>query len=390
MRSFLVCVSIFFSYFAHADTWIVKSPKKLSLRTLRTKGCSYRLLNPHIGSDIYSAKCPEFISVSNAERNHIWKPFSLQNKYDIGTNDPRNIDQWGLDTMNVPAFWKKFSTGDSRVRVAIIDTGINYNHEDLKNNLMINTGEIPDNGIDDDKNGYIDDFYGWNAGNNSSDPMDKFDHGTHVAGIIGASTNNNIGISGVNWNVSMIPIKFTNDDGSGSTESAISAIDYAVARGAQIINASWGGSEHSPLLEETFGRCRALGILVIAAAGNETADNDKVPSYPANFPLDNIISVTAIDINRDLSWFSNWGEKTVHIAAPGESILSTVANNRYGYKDGTSMAVPHITGAAALLWSIHPKWTYIDIKNHLLSHCVVDKAHPIPVVCQGYFSFLSE
>jgi subtilisin family serine protease len=137
-----------------------------------------------------------------------------------------------------------------------------------------------------------------------------------------------------------------------------------------------------------IARTEAKGILFIAAAGNETVDNDKLPTYPANYSLDNIISVAAIDDHKDLSWFSNWGEKSVHVSAPGESILSTTTGYKhYGYKDGTSMAAPHITGAAALLWAAHPDWNYLQVKDYILGHCQVDKLKIIPVQCQGYFSF---
>lgn len=383
MKTFILFYTIFFLNSAYSNIWIVKSSQISSLYQLVNYGCSYTLLNPHLGADIYEAQCPASASLINAEKSKIWKIFS---NYSV-PNDPRITDQWALEIMNVSAFWKKYTTGDNKILVAVVDTGVNYLHPDLQNNLAINTKEIPNNGIDDDGNGFIDDYYGWDGAKNIGDPMDKIDHGTHVAGIIGASTDNGIGVAGINWNVGIIPVKFIDDQGGGSTESAIRSIDYAVARGVKIINASWGGSDESPLLQEIINRCQSKGILFVAAAGNETADNDKVPLYPANFPLDNIISVASIDLHKDLSWFSNWGEKTVDVAAPGESIISTVGGIGYGYKDGTSMATPQITGAAALLWSAHPDWNYLDIKKYILGHCKVDKEHIIPVLCKGYFSF---
>lgn len=381
MKFLLFSFIILFLSSAHAKVWIGKNTDK-SIYNFRN--CTHELLNPNLGADIFKINCPTQKKIENVEENIEWKIF---NSPYIAPNDERLSDQWGLELMNVPLFWQNFSVGNSDIKVAVIDTGINYLHPDLQNNLAANTKEIPDNGIDDDNNGYIDDYYGWNAALKNGNPMDKFFHGTHVAGIIGASSNNEIGIVGINWKVSLIPIKFVDDEGGGSTETAIRAIDYAVLRGVKIINASWGGPKSSPLLEEVISRCRDKGILFIAAAGNETTDNDKVPSYPANYQLDNIISVASIDLHKDLSWFSNWGAKTVHVAAPGESILSTVGGSRYGFKDGTSMAVPHISGAAALLWSIHPDWDYRQIKNYILGHCQVDKKHDIPVICQGYFSF---
>lgn len=380
MKSIFICCAIFLSS-AQATTWIVKAPKKLSLQLLSRKGCTYDLLNPNLGADIFEVRCPEKTYLPHAETSKIWKFFSIE------PTDPMIKDQWGLELINVRSFWQNFTVGDRRIKVAVIDSGLNYLHEDLQANWEINIKEIPDNGIDDDGNGYVDDYYGWDAAKNSNNPMDVFEHGTHVTGIIGASSNNDMGITGMNWNVSIIPIKFIDDQGGGRTEAAIRAIDYAVSRGAKIVNMSWGGTSRSPLLEETMERCRAKGMLFIAAAGNESKDNDLVPSYPASYPLDNVISVAAINLHQELSWFSNWGEKSVHIAAPGESILSTTGGNRYGYKDGTSMAAPHITGAAALIWAAHPDWNYLAVKNYLLSHCVVNDSQKIPVICQGYFSF---
>jgi subtilisin family serine protease len=376
----IFCTFFAFSFTLKAKTWITKNNSNKN-------NCVYKVLNPHLGGDIYQANCKNTQNLTNGEESKIWKLFETKKTTNIEPNDPRAKDQWALNAINVKNAWVNLSTGDKRIKVAVIDTGINITHPDLQDNLTFNANEITNNKIDDDGNGYVDDFHGWNSSTNTNDVTDQLGHGTHVAGIIGASTNNNLGVVGTNWNVSIIPIKFVDDSGEGSTQSAIIALDYAVARGAQIINASWGGSENSPLLEEVIKRLQAKGILFITAAGNETADNDKVPTYPANFALDNIISVASIDDHRDLSWFSNWGEKSVHVAAPGESILSTILGSRYGYKDGTSMAAPYITGAAAILWSAHPDWNYKEVKDFILNHCIEDKVHIIQVQCKGYFSF---
>ena len=370
---------LLFSSSLYAKNWIVKTPN-----SFLKNNCTYTLLNPHFGGDIYKAECPDYLNFLEAEESRVWKILSFPWDF-FRPNDLRFGDQWGLDMINVRSYWKYISTGDPRIKVAIIDTGINYLHPDLQNNLAINYKEIPNNGIDDDGNGYVDDYLGWNAADNNGDPMDNFNHGTHIAGIIGASTNNGIGMAGINWHVSLIPIKFITAAGGGSTEASIKGIDYAIARGAKIINASWGGSDTSPLLQEVINRCRSLGVLFIAAAGNRGMDNDKNPMFPASFPIDNIISVAAIDSNKNLSSFSDWGLSTVHVAAPGEHILSTIGANNYDFLDGTSMAVPFISGAAALIWSAHPSWTYLDIKNYIIGHCIVDQAHPLPVKCQGYF-----
>lgn len=389
---FYCCTYIFlFGFFtatnAHSSTWLVKSPTGSDFFKLKAGSCRSNLLNPHLGKDIFEVICPNNVHPINAEISRAWKIFSQDKKSYVEPRDPLNSDQWGLEAMNIRSFWQGVTTGDKRIKVAVIDTGINYLHEDLQSNLAINTNEIPKNGIDDDGNGYIDDYYGWDAAKNSSNPTDELEHGSHVAGVIGATSNNDLGITGINWNVSIIPIKFIDEQGGGRTEAAIRAIDYAVVRGAQIINMSWGGTSRSPLLEEVMERCRAKGILFIAAAGNESRDNDLTPTYPASYPLDNVVSVAAINLHRELSWFSNWGQKSVHVAAPGESILSTTGGNRYGYKDGTSMAVPHITGAAALVWSAHPEWNYLEVKKFIINHCAIDNAVKVPVQCQGYFSF---
>jgi subtilisin family serine protease len=383
--------------------WIVKVEPGRALNGGLAR-CHLELLNPHLGGDIYLARCANPPNFEGVEQEVRWKvqqkglgksfattPAAATPARDFADpvvpRDPLNSDQWGFEVMNLASFWSSVSRGDARVTVAVIDTGVDYRHEDLAVNISVNGAEIPANGVDDDHNGYIDDYYGWDAAMNSPDLADKFDHGTHVMGVIGASTDNGVGVSGMNWRVSMVPVKFTDSNGGGSTASAIRAFDYAVARGAKIINVSWGGPKESPLLEEVLKRCRDLGILIVAAAGNEATDNDKIPTYPASYQLDNILSVAAIDLHQDLAYFSNWGAKFVHVAAPGASILSTIGGNKYGYKDGTSMAVPHIAGAAALLWAAHPEWTYRDVRAHIMNNCVSTPALRAKVACQGYFKF---
>lgn len=376
--------------------WIVQSSDPQALKKSVSKSCSVELLNPHLNADLYLIKCNGtfptyklFVSSQHSiEESISYKLKGLpHHNFNPDLNDPQSHDQWALSQMNVASYWKNQSLGSPQIKVAIIDTGVDYYHEDLKENIAINTFEIPDNNIDDDKNGYIDDYYGWNAFDKSSDPMDTNKHGTHISGVIGASTNNNIGVAGINWKVSLIPIKFFGPHNEGNTESAIRAFDYAFARGAKIINISWGGNTDSPLLKNVIQQCQQRGILVVVAAGNETVDNDKVPSYPATYPLDNIISVASIDWHSDLSWFSNWGANSVHVAAPGESILSTIYGNKYGFMEGTSMAAPQIVGAAALIWANHPHWTYKEIKSYILEHCVETVGLKDIIQCHGYFSF---
>ena len=238
--------------------------------------------------------------------------------------------------------------------VAVVDTGIDTSHPDLDGNIWRNPNEQP-NGFDDDGDGFIDDLHGADFVNRDSDASDDAGHGTHVGGIIGAEGNNGIGISGVNWNARLMPLKFLNSDGEGNTADAAMAIDYAVAHGARAINASWGGPAFSQTLYEAVRRAGQHNVLVVAAAGNEGNDSDVAPDYPAAFDLSNVISVAASDRYDNLLSYSNYGAKSVDLAAPGDDIYSTVppATEPSGYANfsGTSMAAPAVTGAAALYFS---------------------------------------
>lgn len=292
-------------------------------------------------------------------------------------NDPRYSSQWGLHNVgqtggrsdsdiDAPEAWNT-TTGSRSIIVGVIDTGIDYNHPDLAANIWRNTREIAGNGIDDDGNGYRDDVRGWDFANNDADPFDDNAHGTHVAGIIGAVGNNGVGVSGVAWNVQLMPLKFLTANGSGSTSAAVMAINYAVANGAKILNNSWGGGGFNSALNDAVARARAAGVIFVAAAGNEANNNDVNPSYPANINVDNVISVAATDSSDRLASFSNFGATTVDIAAPGVGILSTTPNNNYSSFSGTSMATPFVAGAAALVWSANPTLTYSQVIGRLYS-----------------------
>ncbi len=261
---------------------------------------------------------------------------------DVFPNDPSFPELWGLhntgqmvdwtwgtydaDT-DAPEAWD-ITTGNSNIVIAVTDTGVAYDHPDLSANIWTNPGEIPGNGMDDDNNGYLDDTVGWDFFQNDNDPMDYNGHGTHVAGTIGAVGNNGIGITGVLWDIRIMPLRFLDGAGYGSTFDAVNAILYAADNGARVINASWGGDSYSQSLYNAVSYAGGLGVLFVAAAGNESADNDNpaTPSYPANFSIthSNVISVAATDQNDDLSLFSNFGLSSVNVAAPGENIYSTV------------------------------------------------------------------
>lgn len=284
-------------------------------------------------------------------------------------NDPRYSELWGMGEtrgIDAPGAWDLF-TGSSSIVVAIIDTGVDYNHPDLSANIWHNPGEVAGNGVDDDGNGYVDDVHGINAragAANPGNPMDDHYHGTHVAGTIGAVGNNNIGVVGVNQRVKLMALKFLSASGSGSLSDAITAIDYMTMMRAQyginirVSSNSWGGGGYSAALESAIGRAKAAGIIFVAAAGNSGEDTDANPSYPAGYELDNVVSVAAIDRDQNLASFSNYGATSVDIAAPGVDIISTMPNSQYGSLSGTSMATPHVSGALALLLGREPGLSY--------------------------------
>jgi subtilisin family serine protease len=263
------------------------------------------------------------------------------------------------------------TTGDSSVVVAVVDSGVDYTHPDLAANLWTNPGEIAGNGIDDDGNGFIDDvhgydFTGFDEGLADADPMDEFRHGTHVAGIIGATGNNGVGVTGVTWDTSIMALKFLDADNTGNRSDAIRAIRYATMMctdydvNVHVINGSWGATGgYDAELYQAIQESGDAGILFVAAAGNGNAlgygvDNDAQAFYPAGYDLSNVISVAASDSYDDLAQFSNYGATSVDIAAPGVSILSTEPEATYHMRSGTSMAAPFVSGTAALIWSRVP------------------------------------
>ncbi len=268
--------------------------------------------------------------------------------------------------------------GDAaRVTVAIIDTGIDTAHPDLSPNLWTNTKEIPNNGKDDDGNGYIDDVHGYNFWDSSGDVTDDNDHGSHLAGIIGAVGDNGLGVAGVDWNVNLMAVRFTDAQGNGTSSKAIEAIDYAIRNGAKIINASWilnlGDQQTGPnwedsnLLNLAIQRASDAGILFITAAGNQFDTNkglnlDTNPVYPASFHRDNMIAVAAVDEAGQLAAYSDYGSSTVDMAAPGAAIVSTAANGGYLAMTGTSMSTAFVSGAAAMVYSIRPDLTAAQVK----------------------------
>ncbi len=289
-------------------------------------------------------------------------------------NDPELAKLWGLQKIQAEQAWD-IETGNSDVIIAVIDTGVDYDHSDLKHNMWKNPGEIAGNGIDDDNNGFIDDIYGYDFANNKAEPVDDNGHGSHVAGIIAASGDNEKGIAGVSWSAKIMALKVTTKYGQLTTADAIYAIEYAKLMGAKIINASWhiDADDHPKALYDAIQIAKDAGILFVTAAGNKSQNIDADNSLaclqcPASYDLDNIISVASTNENDGLSPRSNFGPISVDIAAPGTNIYSTIPQEEYAEKSGTSMAAPYVTGVASLLWSINPNFTYREVKDIILSN----------------------
>jgi len=328
----------------------------------------------------YDAECMEDTQNVTPNDSEYGLQWGLHNTGQTGGTNDADID--ALEGWDI-------ATGSPSIRVALLDSGMDWAHQDLAENVWQNLGEDADgdgkvleysygewifdpgddNGVDDDGNGYVDDFVGWDFVHNDNNPYDTNGHGTHVAGILGAKGNNDMGISGVTWDVQMMPIRiFGRYRTQGApVDSIISAINYAVNMGATISNNSWGGGTYSLAMEEAIQNAANFGHLFIAAAGNDGLDNDQYPYYPATYDSDNIISVAAIDKNDQLPSFSHYGATTVHVAAPGVAIWSSTPADGYEYRLGTSMATPHVSGAVALLWGLHYNRSYLEVKDAIIN-----------------------
>lgn len=312
-------------------------------------------------------------------------------------NDPKFGDLWGLVNtgdnepaggrgnsspsgsagadVNALAAWD-ITKGSKSVKIAVIDTGVDYNHPDLRNNMWVNEAELNGQpGVDDDGNGYVDDIHGYDFANNDGDPMDGNGHGTHCSGTIAAEHDNGIGIAGVMAHAQIVAVKFLTDAGSGTTADAIKAVDYATTLNVDLMSNSWGGGGASQALQEAIERARDAGIVFTAAAGNSATNNNSRPHYPSNYDVENVISVAAHNYADTLASFSCYGSETVHVAAPGRNILSTVPNNGYDVFSGTSMATPHVSGVIGLYLAEYGRSDLSELRNNLMSSSVYQRAY---------------
>jgi alpha-tubulin suppressor-like RCC1 family protein/subtilisin family serine protease len=317
----------------------------------------------------------EASTIAYAEPDYIVYPVATPNDTDFGKlwglhNTGQAIPPGGATgtadaDIDAPEAWDVF-TGSKDTKVGVIDTGVDYNHPDLKANMWTNPGEIAGNNVDDDGNGFVDDVHGWDFANDDKDPMDGHDHGTHCSGTIGGVGNNGVGVAGVSWNVSIVAIKFLSDSGGGTTSDGVDSIYYATKVGVHLTSNSWGGGGFSQALKDAIEDANAKGILFVGAAGNSGLNADTSPMYPAAYDNANIISVAAMDHKDLLAYFSNYGATSVDLGAPGVNVYSTTAGNTYQFFSGTSMACPHVAGACALVKSLAPSLSHSDIKSFIL------------------------
>jgi thermitase len=323
---------------------------------------------------------------------------------DLVFNDPKIGNVWSFEDaanngVSVASAYKQFgTTNTSEVIVAVVDTGVDIKHEDLKANIWVNKNEIPGNGIDDDGNGYIDDVNGINTlvrdsqGKATVNVLDGHSHGTHVSGTIGAVQNNKTGIAGIASHVKIMPIRTVPSSGDETDIDVAEAFVYAAKNGAKIINCSFGKSrnEGKKLIPDTLKFiAEKYGVLVIVAAGNDSSDIDKTPTYPASFDNDNLLVIASTEEGGSMSYFSNYGKVSVDVAAPGSSIYSTVPGNKYNYMSGTSMATPTTVGVAAEILSQHPNLTYLQLKDVLMNSVTKVEKFKTKMISGGRIDLLS-
>ncbi|MCF7906695.1 S8 family serine peptidase [Patescibacteria group bacterium] len=356
----------------------------------------YRLSSPAFLSSSLSKIASFLPFVEYAEPNYSFEASFVP-------DDLLYRNQWYLSQIKAPQAWDFTKGGSEDIVIAILDTGVDVDHPDLQENIWHNSGEIPGDGIDNDDNGFIDDVYGWDFIRYNSNPRPRFDepygeggihHGTLVAGIASAVGDNQQGIAGVAWKSKIMPLRVLNSQGTGSVENVIRAVRYAVQNGAKIINLSFVGTNESFFLAEALKEAWRQGVIVVAAAGNETVNQplnlNKTPNYPICLDQEDddnfIVGVTAVDDTDRKALFSDFGRKCVDIAAPGTKIYGTLAYNSSdkdyreyygGYWSGTSLAAPMVSGLAALIWSINPLFSQKQVQDFIFSQADgIDNLNP--------------
>lgn len=311
-------------------------------------------------------------AVEYVEPNYVFDKLDFENEAVTGLSesDVQTMAAGDYSQSSAPIqaedAWATLSNSGQKPIVAVIDTGVDYTHSVFSQSgaIWTNTGEIPNNGLDDDANGFIDDVRGWNFVSNNNNPMDDNNHGTHVAGIVlGVGQDIIDTVPREAARIQIMPLKFLDGNGSGSTASAVAAIYYAVNNGAKVINNSWGGASYSAALHEALAYAYNARVFVTAAAGNAGSNNDSKPIFPANYDVPSLLSVASTTDSDAMSFFSNFGFGTVHLGSPGSGIKSTLPGNTFGFLSGTSMAAPAVAGIAALMMYERPSMIGFQVKN---------------------------
>ena len=343
---------------------------------------------PGTGAELWelrSISVPDAIGrLQSDPRVEFVEPDYIIEAHDVFPNDPYFPQAWGVYNnglgggkvdADIDATGAWSLPAGAPVLIGVIDSGLDRDHEDLAGAIYTNPGEIPDNGVDDDQNGFIDDVHGWDFVFEDNNPNDVHGHGTHVAGIIAARGNNGVGVAGMAWTAQVIPIRILDEDALGRVSDAVEAIEYATRMGIRITNNSWGGFTQSFALRDAIRAAGEKGMLFVTSSGNNGGNIDIDPIYPAAYDFDHILTVGATDRGDHRVFFSNYGATSVDLVAPGSGIVSTFPDDSYGPFSGTSMAAAFVSGAACLLWQRAPLLTNLEVKRAIL-----ESVDPLPAL----------